>query len=342
MSSEAPTSPDKLIEVSDLKVHFPIRRGFFSRVVGAVKAVDGVSFAVAAGETVGLVGESGSGKTTLGRAIVRLVRPTSGSVRVRLHGEMVEVATLDRRNMKDLRHKVSMLFQDPNSSLNPRLVVGDIIAEPLKIHSIGTRNQRRDRVRELLDRVGMSADHINMYPHQFSGGQRQRIGVARALSVGPELVVCDEPVSALDVSVQAQVLNLLMELQDEFNLTYIFIAHDLSVVEYISDRVMVMYLGHIVEVAPADVLYRVPRHPYTEALLSAIPRHEVGVMRGFTIPGSIPDPADPPNGCVFHTRCPYVREICRTVKPELTSPAGEQETHVACHRTDELTLRGYD
>jgi oligopeptide/dipeptide ABC transporter ATP-binding protein len=331
---------ERLLEVTGLKVHFPVRSGLLSRVVGQIKAVDGVDFFVDRGETVGLVGESGSGKTTLGRSIVRLIQPTAGSVRFRMEDRMVELTTLGRSEMRAVRRRISMLFQDPNSSLNPRLRVGNIVAEPLKVHGIGTARERDERVRELLVKVGLSADHVNMHPHQFSGGQRQRIGIARALSINPELVVCDEPVSALDVSVQAQVLNLLADLQSELGLTFIFIAHDLSVVEYISNRVMVMYLGNIVEAAPTDIIYQRPRHPYTEGLLAAIPRHRVGVMRRFTLAGGVPDPADPPSGCAFHTRCPYVEDRCRTEKPTLR-PIDDGRSFAACHRADELDLKGH-
>ncbi len=335
-------SNDKnLLEVDDLKAYFPIKRGLLSRVHGHIRAVDGVSFSLRAGETLGVVGESGSGKTTLGRCIVGLVKATQGSIRLRRNGKMVDLASLDRATMKDVRREVSMLFQDPNASLNPRLRILDIVAEPLRIHRIGGAEEQRERVKELLVKVGLSAHHISMFPHQFSGGQRQRIGIARALAIRPLLLICDEPVSALDVSVQAQVLNLLIDLQDEFKLTYLFIAHDLSVVEYIGDRVMVMYLGHAVEIAAGASIYRNPKHPYTEALLGSIPRHEVGVRRRAAIPGGMPDPSNPPPGCVFHTRCPYAVERCRQEKPELRQVPGSDTSLVACHRADELELKGY-
>ena len=330
-----------LLEVDGLKAYFPIYRGLLSRIHGHIRAVDGVSFSLRAGETLGVVGESGSGKTTLGRCIVGLVKATQGSIRLRRNGKMVDLASLDRAAMKDVRREVSMLFQDPNSSLNPRLRILDIVAEPLRIHRIGDAEEQRERVKDLLVKVGLSAHHISMFPHQFSGGQRQRIGIARALAIEPLLLICDEPVSALDVSVQAQVLNLLADLQDEFGLTYLFIAHDLSVVEYIGDRVMVMYLGHAVEIAAGASIYRKPRHPYTEALLGSIPRHEVGVRRRVAIPGGMPDPSNPPPGCVFHTRCPYAVERCRQDIPKLRQVPGSDTSLVACHRADELELKGY-
>ncbi len=332
---------ESMLEVDGLKAYFPICRGVFSKVTGHIRAVDGVSFRLARGETLGVVGESGSGKTTLGRCIVRLVEPTEGSIRLRRNGGMVDLADLDKAQMKEIRRDVTMLFQDPNSSLNPRLRILDIVAEPLRIHGIGSARERRAMVEELLVRVGLSAHHVTMYPHQFSGGQRQRIGIARALAVGPKLLVCDEPVSALDVSVQAQVLNVLRDLQHELGLTYVFIAHDLSVVEYISDRVMVMYLGHVVEIADGDEIYRNPKHPYTEALLAAIPRHEVGRRRRSEIAGGMPDPSDPPPGCVFHTRCPYAVERCRVEKPVLEKTSADGSDLVACHRARELDLKGY-
>lgn len=332
---------ETLLEVEGLKAHFPIRRGVFSRVVGHVRAVDGVSFSLARGETLGVVGESGSGKTTLGRCVVRLVEPTEGRVLLRRNGEMVDLTSLDKTAMRAVKREVSMLFQDPNASLNPRLRVFDIVAEPLRIHGMGTAAEQRAKVEELLERVGLRADHAKLFPHQFSGGQRQRIGIARALAIGPRLLICDEPVSALDVSVQAQVLNLLADLQTEFYLSYIFVAHDLSVVDYVSDRVMVMYLGHVVEVATRDEIYQRPRHPYTEALLAAIPRHEVGGKRRSALPGGMPDPSNPPPGCVFNTRCPYVIDRCRTEKPPLVAVGNGGKGSIACHRADELELEGF-
>lgn len=292
-----------LVEVRDLKKHFPIRGGVLSRVVASVKAVDGVSFAIRRGEVLGLVGESGSGKTTVGRTLLRLIEPTGG--RIFFDGQ--DITELPREKLRPFRRRMQIIFQDPFSSLNPRMTVGDIIAEPLLIHGIGkTPKERTERVAELLKLVGLSPDHMRRYPHEFSGGQRQRIGIARALAVAPEFIVADEPVSALDVSIQAQVVNLLQDLKEELGLTLLFIAHDLAVVEYISDRVAVMYLGKVMELAPARELYRNPKHPYTEALLSAVPIPDPTVKRErIVLQGDIPSPINPPSGCVFRTRCRY-------------------------------------
>jgi oligopeptide/dipeptide ABC transporter ATP-binding protein len=330
-----------IVNVKGLKKYFPIHRGFFKRVAGYTKAVDGVDFYIKKGETVGLVGESGSGKTTVGRCIVRLYQPTEGTVEFLLNGEMRNLLEMDRKELKECRRHFQMLFQDPYSSLNARLTIGDIVAEPLVIHDIGAPNERLEMAKTLLERVGLSADQAQQYPHQFSGGQRQRIGIARALSINPDLIICDEPVSALDVSVQAQVLNLLSDLQEEFDLSYLFIAHDLSVVEYISDRIMVMYLGKIVEVASSETIYREPKHPYTEALLAAISKYEAGSRRKILVHGSIPDPANPPPGCVFHSRCQYAKDICKESIPNLEPIEGEPESFIACHRYGELDLKGY-
>ena len=303
---------DVLLEVKDLCKHFPIRRGILSRVVGQVRAVDGVSFDVYRGETLGLVGESGCGKTTLARAILRLTDTTSGEIWF----DGIDVLALGANDMRRLRKRMQIVFQDPYGSLNPRLTVGSMIAEAIKIHKLASGDAVRDRVSELLDRVGIPAEHMNRYPHEFSGGQRQRIGIARALAVNPDLVIADEPVSALDVSIQAQIINLLKDLQDALDLTYLFIAHDLGVVEYISDRVAVMYLGRIVELAPAAALYAEPKHPYTQALLSAMPSLEPGVKRNrILLPGDVPSPAAAPPGCAFHTRCPHAMNVCREQMP---------------------------
>jgi oligopeptide/dipeptide ABC transporter ATP-binding protein len=336
-------STPELLHVTDLKKYFLVRRRMWRRAPGHVRAVDGVSFHIVEGETLGLVGESGSGKTTLGRCINRLYRPTAGKIEMHIDGRAYDITAARRDELKEIRRNIQMIFQDPYSSLNPRLTVGDIIQEPLIIHGMGTREERRLRAEELLDKVGLDKNQMTRYPHQFSGGQRQRVGVARALSINPRLVICDEPVSALDVSVQAQVLNLLADLQEEFDLTLLFIAHDMSVVEYISDRVMVMYLGKIAEVAPSDVIYQQPRHPYTEALLSAIPKPGIGRSKDrIILEGNIPDPAHPPPGCPFHTRCLYAQEICRTEVPVLGALPGDPAAFVACHRYEELSLRGFE
>jgi len=299
---------DNILEVRNLVKHFPITKGFIvQRQVGAVKAVDGVTFSIRRGETLGLVGESGCGKTTTGRVILRLMEPTSGEAIF----EGRNIFKLSKEDLRKMRRDMQIIFQDPYSSLNPRMTVGDIIGEPLEIHNLARGKEKLRRVQELLEVVGLSPYHVNRYPHEFSGGQRQRIGIARALAVNPKLIICDEPVSALDVSIQAQVLNLLQELQKEFGLTYLFIAHDLSVVKHISDRIAVMYLGKIAEVAEADEMFENPQHPYTEALLSAVPIPDPGMRRErIILPGDVPSPVNPPQGCRFHTRCLYARESC--------------------------------
>jgi oligopeptide transport system ATP-binding protein len=308
-----------LLEVNRLKKHFPIKGGFFQKTVGHVHAVDGVSFRLETGETMGLVGESGCGKSTTGRLILRLIKPTSGEVR--FNGQ--DLSRLDRRRMKAVRRDMQLIFQDPFASLNPRLTVGGIVGEAYKIHGVASGAELEDRTAELLKRVGLHADHLRRYPHEFSGGQRQRIGIARALALNPKLIIADEPVSALDVSIQAQVINLLQDLKDEFQLSYIIIAHDLSVVEYMSDRVAVMYLGKIVEMAPGAELYRQPKHPYTEALLSAIPIPNPRLEKKRRIlQGDVPSPINPPTGCRFHTRCIYRKPECQRFEPEFADIGG--------------------
>jgi peptide/nickel transport system ATP-binding protein len=318
-----------LLEVSGLVKHFPIKSGLlFDHEVGRVRAVDDVSFDLRQGETLGLVGESGCGKSTLCRSLLQLLAPTSGSVRF----EGTELVGRSRRGLQPLRREMQMIFQDPYASLNPRKRVGQIVGDPLRLHDIASGGELRRQVQELLERVGLSAEHYNRYPHEFSGGQRQRIGIARALALRPKLIVADEPVSALDVSIRAQILNLLEELQDDFGLTYIFVAHDLGVIRHMSDRIAVMYLGKIVELAPADELYARPIHPYTAALLSAVPIPDPKENRNrepLVIEGDVPSPADPPPGCSFHTRCPWATEVCRTDEPPLTDHGRD---HVAaCH-----------
>ena len=317
-------SGDLLLQTRNLKMHFPIRAGILQRTVGHVKAVDGVDLSVRRGETLGLVGESGCGKSTLARLILRLLEPTEGEVI--FDGE--NILGYDRKRMLGVRRNMQIVFQDPYASLNPRMTVGNIVSEPLKIHDVG--GDRKKRVQELLEVVGLSPEHYNRYPHEFSGGQRQRIGVARAIALNPRLIICDEPVSALDVSIQAQVINLLQDLQKEFDLTYVFIAHDLSVVKHISDRVAVMYLGKIVELADRNSLYGEPRHPYTASLLSAIPvpdPHKERERQRVVLSGDVPSPANPPQGCSFHTRCPRAQDYCTEHEPPLETQ--EQESHAA-------------
>ena len=330
--SEVPVLPNPVLQVDGLVKHFPVTKGVIRRkLLGMVRAVENVSFEIARGETLALVGESGCGKSTTGRLVLRLMDPTEGSVRFK--GE--EIADLGKGELRRLRRHMQIIFQDPYASLNPRMTVGEILAEPLSVHEIGDEASRAARVKELLQVVGLLPEHARRYPHQFSGGQRQRIGIARALAVNPDLIVCDEPVSALDVSIQAQIVNLLQNLQQRFGLSYLFIAHDLAVVKHISDRVAVMYLGKLVEIAAKRDLYDRPLHPYTQALLSAIPRPDpTAKVERIVLAGDVPSPFNPPSGCRFHTRCPYAQERCKQEEPLMreAGPNGAKGGHrVACH-----------
>ncbi|ADU28309.1 ABC transporter ATP-binding protein [Evansella cellulosilytica] len=317
---------EKLLEVQNLKKYFPIKGGVLQRTIGHVKAVDDVSFDLYKGETLGIVGESGSGKSTLGRTILRLLDPTEGNIIF----EGDDISKLSNRKMRPYRKDMQMVFQDPFASLNPRMSVGEIIEEPMIVQKILNSAERKEKVLDLLEKVGLPPEARNKYPHEFSGGQRQRIGIARSLTLNPKLIIGDEPVSALDVSVQSQVLNLMEDLQDDFNLTYLFIAHDLSVVKHISDRIAVMYLGKIAEISPKDDLFAKPLHPYTQALLSAVPIPDVQRKREkITLKGELPSPSNPPSGCPFHTRCPEVHDRCKVELPELTEQGNGQ--YVACH-----------
>jgi peptide/nickel transport system ATP-binding protein len=333
---------DVLLDVNDLQMHFPIKRGLLRRTIGAVKAVDGVNFFIRRGETLGLVGESGCGKTTTGRAILRAYDPTGGTILYRRpDGQAVDLVRLNNNELKPYRREIRMIFQDPYSSLNPRMTVLELIGDPLKVNGIASGAEMEDRVAGLLRRVGLRAEYMRRYPHAFSGGERQRISIARALALNPRLVVADEAVSALDVSVRVQILNLLQDLQQEFQLTYLFVAHDLSVVEYICDRVAVMYVGKLVEMAETEELYTHPLHPYTEALLSAVPLPDPRLRdqsRRIRLEGEVADPANRPSGCPFHPRCRYAHENCKIDEPPLREVRADH--FVACHYAEELTLRG--
>jgi peptide/nickel transport system ATP-binding protein len=345
--AQAKPKPDNiLLEVIGLKKYFPIQKGFRRKTVGYVKAVDDVSFFVREGETLGLVGESGCGKSTAGRTIIRLYEATAGQVFFKSHSlggegerQRVNILELPPDKLKIIRREISMVFQDPINSLNPRMTVSDIVAEPMVIHGQSMGPETEAIIVQLLQRVGLRPDHLRRYPHEFSGGQRQRIGIARALSLNPSLVICDEPVSALDVSIQAQTLNLLQDLQKDFNLSYIFVAHDLSVVQHISDRVAVMYVGKIAEIADAEELYATPLHPYTEALLSAVPKADpLYKSERIVAQGDVADPSNPPSGCYFHPRCRYAQDVCKLKAPEFREL--KPDHFVACHRAEELQLLG--
>jgi len=328
-----------LLEVKNLKKYFPVEKGFWRKTVGYVKAVDKVNLYINEGETLGVVGESGCGKTTLGRCILRAIEPTEGSILFRLNGDMIDITKLDRESLRATRRYTQMIFQDPYSSLDSRMTVLDIVGEPLLVNNLATGRKMEERVKDLVKVVGLNVKHLKRYPHAFSGGQRQRIGIARALASNPKFIVADEPVSALDVSVQAQTLNLLQDLQVEFKLTYLFISHDLSVIEHISDRVAVMYVGKVVELAKTEEFFLNPLHPYSEALLSALPKPDPRLrMKRIILSGEVANPVNPPSGCYFHPRCKYAEEICKKEEP------GWKEVNldhfVACHFAKELSLKG--
>lgn len=329
---ESTPSSETLVEVRNLKKYFSVAKGLFGKKIQHVKAVDDISFSIKKGETFGLVGESGCGKSTTGRTLIRLYDVTEGKI----FYEGTDISTLDQGDMRPFRKKIQMIFQDPYASLNTRMTVGDIIGEPLDIHNLASGDERQQIIWNLLERVGLNKEHANRYPHEFSGGQRQRIGIARALAVSPDFIICDEPISALDVSIQAQVVNMLQDLQEEMGLTYLFIAHDLSMVKYISDRIGVMYLGKLVEVADADVLYDSPKHPYAQALLSAIPIPDPDIMKEskrIILEGDVPSPINPPSGCRFRTRCRYAFDRCESEEPQLVD-IGDGHM-VSCHLMDE-------
>jgi peptide/nickel transport system ATP-binding protein len=338
------TNKKTILDIRSLKMHFPITKGFFDRRVGTVKAVDDVSFSITEGETLGLVGESGCGKTTLGRCVLRVYEPSAGTIAYSAaDGKTVDLGKLSERELKPYRREIRMIFQDPQSSLNPRHTILDIVGEPLKVNKIASGSALEDRVADLLKRVGLRPEYLRRYPHAFSGGERQRVGIARALALNPRLVVADEAVSALDVSVQAQTLNLLQDLQKDFSLTYLFVAHNLSVVQHVCDRVAVMYVGRLMELADTRELYYAPRHPYTEALMSAVPKPDPRARDRsvrIRLEGEVADPANPPPGCHFHPRCRYAEERCRTEVPAIRDVGGGHLC--ACHRAETLRLKGVE
>ena len=339
-TTEKKIEESPILEVKNLRKFFPVQKGILRKIVGQVRAVDDVSISINKGETVSIVGESGCGKTTTARCIMRAIDPTSGEIKFNTkNGEIIDLASLSRDEVRPYRDDIQMIFQDPFSSLNPRMTLFDIVGEPLLVNGMKNRKEREDRVAELMGQVGLRPEYMQRFPHAFSGGQRQRIGIARALSIQPSLIVADEPVSALDVSVQAQVLNLMMDLQDQLNLTYLFVSHDLSVVSQISDRVVVMYVGKVVETGTPKEIFESPRHPYTAALATSLPKADPRLKQErIVLQGEVANPSDPPSGCYFHPRCPYATDICKTEKPELKH-IGNGRT-VSCHRIDEINLPG--
>ena len=337
--SATKTLSENIVEVKNLMKYFPITAGLFQRVIGHIKAVDDVSFVIPRGKTVGLVGESGCGKTTISKCILRAIDPTSGEINLHTEGQINNVADMREKDLRPLRREMQMIFQDPFSSLNPRMNLFDIVSEPLLLNGVKNRSERQDRVEELLSKVGLRPEYMVRFPHAFSGGQRQRIGIARALALNPSLIVCDEPVSGLDVSVQAQVINLLMDLQDELGLSYLFVSHDLSIVRQISDSIQVMYLGRLVENGTPEEIFSSPKHPYTEALISAVPQADPDVPKNHqTLIGEIPNPASPPTGCYFHPRCAYATDECKKTNPDLTTD--ESGRSFSCHHANDLKLKG--
>ena len=337
--SATKTLSENIVEVKNLMKYFPITAGLFQRVIGHIKAVDDVSFVIPRGKTVGLVGESGCGKTTISKCILRAIDPTSGEINLHTEGKINNIADMREKDLRPLRREMQMIFQDPFSSLNPRMNLFDIVSEPLLLNGVKNRSERQDRVEELLSKVGLRPEYMVRFPHAFSGGQRQRIGIARALALNPSLIVCDEPVSGLDVSVQAQVINLLMDLQDELGLSYLFVSHDLSIVRQISDSIQVMYLGRLVENGTPEEIFSSPKHPYTEALISAVPQADPDVPKNHqTLIGEIPNPASPPTGCYFHPRCAYATDECKKTNPDLTTD--ESGRSFSCHHANDIKLKG--